>query len=415
MNRRKFLNTLAASSVATFLASRVSFAATPPSDVRITRVRILNPPGFKTLAGPVGLAETVVVVETNAGVTGYGQGGTPDLLRYAASLLIGQDPTRIEYHWQRMYRSSIYPAGRERLHAVGALDCALWDIKGKLLGVPVYELLGGRVRDYVECYRSFGALRLEDARETASKTMAEGFRAIRFHAVGGSGEVFDARRAINEMTEICAALHEGVGPNGEFIIDAHTRFSLADAVHLCERVAPLSPLFVEDPLHIIDDVDAFALLRQKVNVPLAAGEQFGDTRDGNLPLVEHELIDFLRSSIPNVGGITAFRKLAALCEAHGVAMVPHFTAPIATAAVIHSLFAYPGQAMNEVLRPALPPYIREAYVLKDGKMYRNEHPGLGVVIDESRLTNVATITEARPAELYQGEPIRRPDGSHLYL
>ena len=78
-------------------------------------------------------------------------------------------------------------------------------------------------------------------------------------------------------------------------------------------------------------------------------------------------------------------------------------------------FAYPGQALNEVLRPALPPYIREAYVLKDGKMYRNEHPGLGVVIDESRLTNVATITEARPAELYQGEPIRRPDGSHLYL
>ncbi len=377
MNRRNFLGTLAAGSLATLATGPVSLAAAPRSDLRITRVRVLNPKNFKTLAGPVGLAETVVAVETNAGITGYGQGGTPDLLRYAASLLIGQDPMRIEYHYQRMYRSSIYPAGRERIHAVGALDTALWDIQGKLLEVPVYQLLGGRARDYVECYRSFGAMRLEDARDTASKTMAEGYRAIRFHAVGGSGTVFDARRAIADMTEICAALREGVGPKGEFIIDAHTRFSLADAVELCERVAPLHPLFVEDPLHIMDDLEAFALLRQKVRVPLAAGEQFGELRDGNLPLVEKELIDFLRSTIPNVGGISGFRKLAALCEAHGVTMVPHFTPPIATAAVVHALLAFPGQAMNEVLRPALPAYLKEAYIHKEGKMFRSDRPGLG--------------------------------------
>lgn len=415
MNRRNFLGTLAASGFATVAAGPASFAAAARSDLKITRVRVLSPKTFKSLAGPVGLAETVVAVETNAGITGYGQGGTPDLLRYAASLLIGQDPLRIEYHYQRMYRSSIYPAGRERIHAVGALDCALWDIQGKLLDVPVYQLLGGRARDYVECYRSFGAMRLEDAKETASKTMAEGYRAIRFHAVGGSGTVFDARRAIGDMTEICAALRDGVGPKGEFIIDAHTRFSLADAVELCERVAPLHPLFVEDPLRIMDDIDAFALLRQKVRVPLAAGEQFGELRDGNLPLVEKELIDFLRSTIPNVGGISGFRKLAALCEAHGVAMVPHFTPPIATAAVVHALLPFPGQALNEVLRPALPPYLKEAYVHREGKMFRSDRPGLGVVVDESQLNVVATISDPRPAELYQGEEVQRPDGSHLYL
>jgi len=415
VNRRNFLGTLAASSFATLAAGPVSLAAAPRSDLKITRVRVLSPKAFKALAGPVGLAETVVAVETNAGITGYGQGGTPDLLRYAASLLIGQDPLRIEYHYQRMYRSSIYPAGRERIHAVGALDCALWDIQGKLLDVPVYQLLGGRARDYVECYRSFGAMRLEEAKETASKTMAEGYRAIRFHAVGGSGTVFDARRAIGDMTEICAALRDGVGPKGEFIIDAHTRFSLADAVELCERVAPLHPLFVEDPLRIMDDIDAFALLRQKVRVPLAAGEQFGELRDGNLPLVEKELIDFLRSTIPNVGGITGFRKLASLCEAHGVAMVPHFTPPIATAAVVHALLPFPGQALNEVLRPALPPYLKEAYVHKEGKMFRSDRPGLGVVVDETQLNAVATINDPRPAELYQGEEVQRPDGSHLYL
>ncbi len=214
MNRRNFVNTLAASGFAAMVLSGASEAAAPRSDVRITRVRILNPPGFKTLAGPVGLAETVVAVETNAGITGYGQGGSPDLLRYAASLLIGQDPMRTEYHFQRMYRSSIYPAGKERLHAVGALDCALWDIKGKLLNVPVYELLGGRARDYVECYRSFGAVRVEEARETARKTMAEGYRAIRFHAVGGSGTVFDARHAIVDMTGDLQRDARGRGPQG---------------------------------------------------------------------------------------------------------------------------------------------------------------------------------------------------------
>lgn len=416
MKRRQFLGAGAIGFTAAAVAvDAVAAAAQPRSDVKITRVRLFVPDNFATLAGPLGLAETVVAVDTDAGVTGYGQGGTPDLLRYAASLLIGQDPMRTEFHFQRMYRSSIYPAGSERLHAVGALDCALWDLKGKLLGVPVYQLLGGRARDHVECYKSYGAMRLDQARDEARKTMDEGYRAVRFHAVGGSGTTFDARRQIADMVEICKALREGVGEKGEFIIDAHTRFSLADAVFLCQRVEPLSPLFVEDPLHIIDDIEGFESLRNRVTVPLAAGEQFGDLRNGNLPLVEKELIDYLRSTLPNVGGITGFRKLGALCEAHGVAMVPHFTAPIATAAVVHALFAHGGQAMNEVLRPALPPYLKEAYIHRDGRMYRSDRPGLGVVVDESRLKAVATISEARPAELYQGDAVMRPDGSHLYL
>jgi L-alanine-DL-glutamate epimerase-like enolase superfamily enzyme len=314
-----------------------------------------------------------------------------------------------------MYRSSIYPAGRERLLAVGALDCALWDIKGKLLDQPVYQLLGGRTRDHVECYRSFGGLARDKAREEGRRTIAEGYRAIRFHTAAGAGTTFDARRMIDEFVAIATELREGIGARGEFIVDAHTRFDMADALTLCTRLAPLSPLFVEDPLHVMDDVTAFRVLRAKAPVPLAAGEQFGELRDGNLPLVEESLIDFLRTSIPNCGGITAYRKLAVLCEAHGVALVPHFTPPIATAAVVHALFAAPGQVMDEVLRPALPAYLNEAFIHRDGRMYRSERPGLGVVVDESRLRQVAAFTEARPADLYQGESINRPDGSHLYL
>jgi galactonate dehydratase len=423
MDRRRVLTGAAAAAGAAVLpdaavrAAAATAGAAPAtrSDLKVTRVRVLNPAGDASVAAPLLLSEIVVAVDTDAGITGYGQGGTVDLLRYAGSLLIGQDPLRTEHLWQRMYRSSIYPAGRERLHAVGALDCALWDIKGKALGVPLYQLLGGRVRDHVDCYKSYGALSPVQAREEGRRTMAEGFRALRFHAAVGAGTTFDARRSIRAFTAIATALREAIGPDGEFIVDAHTRFDLADSVTLCQQLQPLSPLFVEDPLRTMDDLTLYAQLRQKVGVPLAAGEQFGDLRDGNLPLVEQGLIDFLRTSIPNCGGVTSFRKLMALCEAHSVAMVPHFTPPIATAAVVHALFAFPGQAMDEVYRPALPPYLNEAYRFRDGRMAASDRPGLGVVVDESRLRQVAEFTEARPPSLYQGESIQRPDGSHLYL
>jgi L-alanine-DL-glutamate epimerase-like enolase superfamily enzyme len=412
MDRRKFLH-----AAAMLGGSALPFwrTAAAQSDLKITRIRILNPTDTTNLSGWLNLSEIIVAVDTDAGITGYGQGGTPDLLRYVGGLLIGEDPLRTQYLWQRMYRSSIYPAGRERLLAVGALDCALWDIKGKLLEQPVYQLLGGRARNHVECYRSFGGLSARQARETARATMADGFRAIRFHTVPTDGNTFDNRRMINAFVEVCEALREGVGSDGEFIIDAHTRFDFADVALLCDRIEALEPMFVEDPLHTIDDYRLFAALRQRVRVPLAAGEQFGDLRDGNLPLVEQGLIDYLRSSIPNVGGITSYRKIAALCEAHSVAMVPHFTAPIATAAVIHAVLPFPGAVMNEVFRIDLPPYLEAGYVFRDGRMHPSDLPGLGVVPVENRLNQVAEITERPPASLYQGQSIFRPDGSHLYL
>lgn len=421
MERRDLLTTALLGAGATLaLGSGKARAAGPaapdtPSDLKITRVRVFNPANTSSLNGPIGLSEIVVAVDTNAGITGYGQGGTPDLLKYAASLLIGQDPLRIEHHWQRMYRSSIYPAGREKLTAVGALDCALWDIKGKRLGAPVYQLLGGRTRNHIECYKSYGLLRIDQAREEARKTMAEGYKAVRAHGVAGENTVFDGRRSIANIVAMCRELREGVGPKGEFIFDAHTRLSLPDAARLCDALQPLDPLFVEDPLHQMDDVTLYQRLRERVNVPLAAGEQFGEMRDGNLQLVEQGFIDFLRSSIPNVGGISAFRKIAALCEAHSVVLTPHFTSPISTAAVAHCLISHGGEALNEAYRPALPAYLNEGAVFREGRLHVTDRPGLGVVFNEQRAQLIATYAQARPQELYQGESAERPDGSHLYL
>jgi len=415
MDRRSFISGggLALAGLCTPLPRLTEAAAA--SDLRITRVRVFNPANATNLDGPLNLSEILVVVETNAGISGIGQGGTPDLLRYAASLLIGQDPFRIEDLWQRMYRSSIYPAGRERLNAVGALDCALWDIKGKALGQPVYQLLGGRTRDHVDCYKSYGLLRVDQARDEARRTMDEGYRAIRTFGIAGQGDRFDARRVLPRIVELCQAMRDGVGKDGDFIFDVHTRLDFADAARFCEHLEPLDPLFVEDPLHTMDDITLYARLRQRVRLPLAAGEQFGELRDGNLPLVEQGLIDYLRSSIPNVGGITGYRKLGVLCEAHSVGLVPHFTSPVGTAAVTHCLLSHPGMVMNEAYKTALPAYLKTGATFARGRLSIDDTPGLGLVFDATKATQVAEFTEARPPELYQGERVKRPDGSHLYL
>jgi L-alanine-DL-glutamate epimerase-like enolase superfamily enzyme len=185
---------------------------------------------------------------------------------------------------------------------------------------------------------------------------------------------------------------------------------MPDAVRLCKLVEPLNPFFVEDPIRAINDPGLFGILRKQVSVPLAAGEQFGDKCDGTQPLVEQGLVDYLRVAIPNVGGITEYRKIAALCETHYIGLAPHFTAPISTAAVIHAAAAFPGPVINEVLTSALPPYLKEGYDFKNGKIYPNDRPGLGVVFDPGKANLIDEITQAREVSGYL-----RPDGSFTSL
>jgi len=359
MKRRIFLQSALLGTVG--LAGTTRKASAQPSDIKITRVRVYNPTDTSGRSGWLNHSAIVVMVETDAGITGIGQGGTRDMIQDCAAALIGQDALRTEYLWQRMYRGTFYPPGREKIHALGALDCALWDIKGKALGTPVYQLFGGRARDHIECYQSYGTLNKQNARESARRVMDQGFRAVRFHGIEPAGRVFDSRKAVDETAEICKEVREGVGPDGDWILDAHTRFDLADSVRLCNLIEPLNPFFVEDPLRAITDAVMFRILRQKVNVPIAAGEQFGDRWDGTQPLVEEELIDYLRVAIPNVGGLTEYIKIAALCDTHYIGLVPHFTAPVATAAVVHAVTAFAGPVLNEVLTSSLPDYLDEGY------------------------------------------------------
>src|SRR6201992_1056833 len=183
MKRRAFLRSLAATAIASGMRTLPSYAAPLPK-MKITRVRAYLPPHPNPLFNQ---SDVVVTIETDAGITGIGEGGVKDTLSQSAGRLIGRDPQYIERLWQDMNRAFFYPAGRERTDAIGALDLALWDIKGKVQGLPVHQLLGGMVRDHVECYNTAGIIpgieKGTSLKDRAHATIEAGYRAFRFGAM----------------------------------------------------------------------------------------------------------------------------------------------------------------------------------------------------------------------------------------
>jgi L-alanine-DL-glutamate epimerase-like enolase superfamily enzyme len=412
MHRRNFLKALGATTAAAAVRPRLAFAALPK--MKITRIRAYNPPkSFFSVNQIFNQSYNVVTIETDAGITGIGEGGSKDLLEPCASRLIGRDPQFIEHLWQDMNRAYFYPAGRERTDAIGAVDLALWDIRGKALGVPVHELLGGTVRNYVECYNTAGIIpgvtRQTPVAERAKLTIAAGYKLYRFDAMAVPiNTVYDTRERVTAMRDVCAQVREGVGKDGNWAIDFHQRFDLDDAIRGCNEIEDLAPFFVEDPVRTEAFQQDLPILRMKVNVPIAAGEEWGNRWDFN-PLVENHNIDFLRATLPNVGGITEMMKIAAICETHFVGMVPHFTGPIATAALVNSLSTFSGPLVMEYnYQGRTLPHLPVCLDFKEGKLYPNERPGLGVEVDFKQLDQIAEWTQP---DFDRGQIYYRPDGS----
>ena len=402
MRRRSFLqSTLLGSGAA--LAARSPAAAAVPA-LKITRIRYYHVPGARPIFNQSG---HIVTVETDQGITGVGEGGSKDTIEQTAGLLIGENPLRTEHLWQLMYRGYFYPPGREKLHAVGALDLALWDVKGKALGVPVYELIGGLTRDHIECYStafpSKGSIR-----ETARACIEAGYRAFRTSVADPAGETpFNSRQMVQKTHQNCIEIREGVGKDGYWAIDYHTRLDLPDAVRLSTLIEPLEPYFVEDLVRS-ENPGVYKNVRAQVKVPIAVGEQFGDRWDIN-ELIENRWIDYSRVTIPNTGGLTEFVKISALCETHYVGLTPHFTGPVATAALVHACGAFSGPVLMEMVgaSPLEEPHLPVCLDFKNGKLWPNKRPGLGVEFDPKRAQLVAEVTERRrPIRL-----LRRPDGS----
>ena len=353
MERRNFFKTavLGSASAAVFPGFRSSeLSGHGPggaiSPLKIKKIRYYSAPGYnKPLFNQ---ARGIVEIETDGGVIGIGEGGSKDMIEQCAQMMIGKDPFRIEHIWQNIYRGMFYPPGREKLHALGALEMALWDIKGKALGVPVYDLLGGQTRDYVECYATgFSASKAKSEEERARDCIESGLRVYRIGPTGGNGaDRFDPFENVQKTIEFCKTIAAATGP-GNWAIDLHTRFDMSDSIRICNAIEELGPYFVEDILRS-ENPDMYKTVRTMTKVPIAVGEQFGDRWDIN-ELIENELIDYARVTVPNTGGILELRKIIDMCETHYIGMVPHFTGPLSVAALVHVLgSSSPARCMMEL-------------------------------------------------------------------
>jgi len=407
MKRRKFLRSAIAGSTAALIALPAFKAAAAPG-LKITKIRYYNAPGYdKPLFNQ---ARGIVEIETNGGIIGIGEGGAKDCIEQCAQMMIGEDPFRIEHIWQNLYRGMFYPPGREKLHAIGALEMALWDIKGKALGVPVYELLGGATREYIECYKGGGRDDFDQASEEkmARSVMDAGYRVYRIGPTGGNGEKrFDDSENVKKTIEKCRVVSAAVGP-GNWAIDLHTRFLMPDAIKICNEIEEFGPFFVEDIVRS-ENPGVYKTVRQMTKVPLAVGEQFGDRWDTN-ELIEERLIDYTRFTLPNTGGILEFKKIAAMCETHYVGMIPHGTGPLAMAALVHVLgSSSPARCMYEGGAASTAAYFNEDLVnFKNGKLYLNPAPGLGVVFNPRKAEFVMEITSKTK---YPHPILKSPDGA----
>tara|TARA_R110000868_G_scaffold127458_6_gene335124 strand:+ start:9479 stop:10741 length:1263 start_codon:yes stop_codon:yes gene_type:complete len=380
------------------------------SGLKITKIRYYGAPGYnKPLFNQ---ARGIVEIETDGGIIGIGEGGSKDMIEQCAQMLIGEDPFKIEYIWQNIYRGMFYPPGREKLHALGALEMALWDLKGKALNVPVYDLLGGASRDSVECYATgFRASTATTEEQRAIDCLEAGLRCYRIGPTGGNGdEPFDFYENAHKTIEFCKRIDKAVGGKGNWAIDLHTRFDPTEAIKICSALEELQPYFVEDLIRS-ENPGSYKMMRSMTKVPMAVGEQFGDIWDIN-ELVEQHLIDYSRVTLPNTGGISMFKKIAAMCETHYVGMIPHFTGPLSTAALVHVLgSSSPSRCMMELGggEPERPAYFNEDFIdFRKGKLYLNPSAGLGVKFDPKKADFIMEITEKTK---FPHPVLKAPDGS----
>ncbi len=363
--------------------------------------------------------QLIVKVETDEGLYGWGESGLSGrekavigAIEHYREFLIGRDPMAIGALWQEMYRSQYFEGGRVLTAAISAIDIALHDIKGKALGVPVHELLGGKQRDHIPTFATTrgpcGPVMVDQAREL----VAMGWSAIRlFPADHDSTGIYDPRASIAETAKWCIATREAVGHGVVLGIDYHHRLSVAEAASFCQKMPPGTLDFLEEPIRD-ETPEAYEQLRRMTDVPFAIGEEFA-SKWQFLPYIERGLHEFNRIDVCNVGGLTEAMKVAGWSEAHYVDMMPHNPlGPICTAATIHfaatvANFAWletrasPGELYHgfddEGIFPVQPRLEGAVYPVPSG-------PGLGVEVDEARI-------RAQEFRFWEAPHLRRADGS----
>jgi len=308
-----------------------------------------------------------------------------------------------------MFRGGFFPGGVVQSAAVRAVDIALWDIKGKVLNVPVYELLGGRTRDKVVCYPHNGGSTIDALVENCRRTYESGWKFVRWGLADGSNiGTFEPKRAIQNGIEQVHAVRQGLGDGVEILVDVHTRLDPSDSLDFCNKVAPYQPFFIEDPIRS-ENPASLRRIRQQSAVPIAVGEQF-DSKWTFREVIEEALMDYCRVDVCIAGGLTEARKIAGWCETHYIPIAPHNPlGPVSTAACLHLCLASPLVGVQELPRvpmSSLTDVFPVQVPFESGYLLPPESPGLGIEFNEGPLSNVSKQVYGAPTG-YQ-----RDDGAY---
>lgn len=354
---------------------------------------------------------SLVRLETDTGLVGWGEPTLEGHARTAitavsemARVLIGEDPRRIEHLWQAMYRGAFYRGGPILCSAISGLEQALWDIVGKHHGVPVYELLGGAVRERIRMYHGAGGGTPDEAAAAARRVQAAGFTALKTGMTPGATAIVDTPAVVDETVARIAAMREAVGRQFDLAIDCHGRLSPAMAIRLCRAVEPYAPLFVEEPV-LPENVEALKAVAAKVAVPLATGERLF-TKFGFRPVLEAQAVAIVQPDLSHAGGILETKKIAAMAEAYYVGLAPHCPlGPVALAASLQVAACCPNFVIQEHVPQALGEgYLKRPFEVHDGHIALPTGPGLGIEVDEEAIA-------AMPEHDWITPQLRHADGS----
>lgn len=393
--------------------------------ITISRVRAI-------LTAPAGINLIVVKVETSQPGL-YGLGCATFAYRekavqcvvdeYFDPLLRGRDVSNIEDLWQIMNNNSYWRNGPITNNAISGVDMALWDIKGKLANMPVYDLLGGRTRPAAAVYRHADGKTLEQVRDNVLRFQSEGVRHVRIQWGGYGGVVdamhqpenppdgvyYDPQQYVRNTLKLFETIRKEVGFSLELLHDTHERLPAIEAVRLAKELEPYRLFFLEDLLSP-EQGEWFHMLRAQCATPIANGELYNNPKEWQF-LITNRLIDFIRVHISQIGGITPARKLAILCEAFGVRTAwhgPGDVSPVGHAANLHLDLVCPNFGIQEwcgfsdVLQEVFPGCPQ----LRDGYAYANDRPGLGIDIDEALAAKYPCRTDVT-----RWTQTRLPDGT----
>jgi galactonate dehydratase len=363
--------------------------------------------------------QLVVKVETDDGVFGWGESGLSGreqavigAIQHFAQFLIGRDPFQTGALWQEMYRSQYFEGGRVLAAAISAIDIALYDIKGKALNLPVYQLLGGKQRDRIPTFATTSSEAGPAMIEEARMLIDQGWTTIRLGAAGHRNlTVYEPREHIAATAKWSVKAREELGAEVVLGVDYHHRLSVAEAASFCQKMPSGTLDFVEEPIR--DETPAaYEALRRMTDIPFAIGEEFA-SKWQFLPYIERDIHQFNRIDVCNVGGLTEAIKVAGWSEAHYVDMMPHNPlGPICTSATVHFASAVPNFSWLETRASPVeahlgfdsPDFFPVQLRLEKAHYIVPDTPGLGVEVNEE-------LIQRQSFKYWEAPHLRRRDGS----